>query len=101
MRNLNNRECIICGQELKDEITIGNSDELCVNCDSCGKYKITREFFDDFLLRDDSEKTKGQMQTYIRSQYDNHKKTIPYFSIWPFQKEKNIEPVPYEKLRKF
>lgn len=43
----------LCQMKLEIEIFSGNHDEYRISCPKCGTYAISREFYDDFVSKDD------------------------------------------------
>lgn len=49
---LDYHKCPACTADLKTAIRIGDRYEINVNCDTCGKYVMSRELFEDYLEND-------------------------------------------------
>ena len=69
----NQKACPVCGKELSKEIRIDNRDIIYVVCDTCGKYAMSAEFYEDYI---ETEK-KQEKTTAFLSAHKND--TIPPF----------------------
>lgn len=60
--------CPICGKSLSRAIVYGNRDEMIVSCENCGKYGITREYYEDYIEVAPAD-YKQQVEAFLK----NHK----------------------------
>ncbi len=68
-------KCPICKEPLSKDITIGDCDEIFVECSNCGKYGMTHELYDDEIApRDDIAIEKAA--AVLRKHKDD--------KLWPF-----------------
>ena len=55
-------KCPVCGTPLDKEIIIGSRDEMIVSCENCGKYGMTRVYYEDYI-------ETAQSETWTAKQY--------------------------------
>ena len=59
------KKCLACGAGLEKEIRKGIRDELIVECKICGKYIMSMEFYEDYIMSDASGSNKEALKHFL------------------------------------
>lgn len=96
MGNINTKICLLCQKELKKEIFSGSRDEYRVDCDCCGKYAISREFYDDNLEKDTDGTIKKSICAFVKTKQND--KYITCISNTTIGVCDGVQFIPYHRL---
>ena len=77
MSIVNYKICPICGTNLKSDIGDGLMGQLYVNCDTCGKFALSEDYYEDYIERKNSIVSKSEVASYLY--YHKSDRIRPYF----------------------
>ena len=79
MSILNAKHCPICGAELKNEVFCNeHNDALIVECVACGKYAMSREFYEDHVEQAPKDTSREKLTVFLKKHKSD--KLRPFFS---------------------
>lgn len=87
----------LCQMKLEKEIFSGNHDEYRISCPKCGTYAISREFYDDFVSKDDMNIVKEEIMNHLQTRKNNH--LLPCFAHTCCSEDENVYCIPYQTIR--
>ena len=95
MAVLNKKRCPVCDAELKKEIICCyQNDTIIVECDDCGKYAMSKEFYEDHVEQASKTNNREKMVVFLKK----HKadQLHPFFSEAPIQVANGFKNYPYQ-----
>lgn len=77
MSIVNYKNCPICGTALKSDIGDGLLGQLYVNCDTCGKFALSEDYYEDYIEIKNPPVSKSEVASYLY--YHKDDRVHPYF----------------------